>query len=76
MWSYSKDCSSMDFTTVASEQPSPVSVLDVSFYEDGLLPSPVKRISRSTRGEFSNSEIYLSITRNLTNLGELFLVFY
>ncbi|OVA14599.1 protein of unknown function DUF4378 [Macleaya cordata] len=42
----SEDGSLTEFTTVAPEQPSPVSVLDASFYRDDL-PSPGKNISDS-----------------------------
>lgn len=35
--------------TVVPEQPSPVSVLDASFYQDEL---PVKRISNEFKGEY------------------------
>eukprot|EP00268_Persea_americana_P022954 TRINITY_DN22703_c0_g1_i3.p1 TRINITY_DN22703_c0_g1~~TRINITY_DN22703_c0_g1_i3.p1 ORF type:complete len:1134 (-),score=284.86 TRINITY_DN22703_c0_g1_i3:180-3581(-) len=41
--SMSEDGLSVELTVVAPEQPSPVSVLDVSFYKDDLPPSPVKK---------------------------------
>ncbi|XP_010258024.1 PREDICTED: protein LONGIFOLIA 2-like [Nelumbo nucifera] len=45
-----------ELATVAPEQPSPVSVLDASFYRDDL-PSPLKKISNAfTDDETRNSE--------------------
>ncbi|KAG9439050.1 hypothetical protein H6P81_019215 [Aristolochia fimbriata] len=39
----------------ASEQPSPVSVLDASFYRDELLPSPVKNVIKVFKDETGKS---------------------
>ncbi|XP_068657235.1 protein LONGIFOLIA 2-like [Aristolochia californica] len=36
----------VESTAIVPEQPSPVSVLDASFYRDELLPSPVKNITK------------------------------
>ncbi|XP_058080305.1 protein LONGIFOLIA 1-like [Magnolia sinica] len=46
-----EDGMSAEFTTTAPEQPSPVSVLDASFYRDDLLPSPVKKISNAFKDD-------------------------
>ncbi|XP_010260208.1 PREDICTED: protein LONGIFOLIA 1-like [Nelumbo nucifera] len=52
----SEDGPLAELATVAPEQPSPVSVLDASFYRDDL-PSPVKKISTSfTDDETKHSE--------------------
>ncbi|XXG53266.1 hypothetical protein AAC387_Pa03g1383 [Persea americana] len=47
MLGHSKDGFSVEFIKATFEQPSPVSIVDVSFYEDGLPPSPVKKASNS-----------------------------
>ncbi|XXG46580.1 hypothetical protein AAC387_Pa02g1390 [Persea americana] len=47
MLGHSKDGFSVEFIKDAFKQPSPVSVLDVSFYEAGLQPPPVKKASNS-----------------------------
>ncbi|XP_077211302.1 protein LONGIFOLIA 1-like [Tasmannia lanceolata] len=49
--SLSEDGLSAEFTIVAPEQPSPVSVLDASFYRDDLLPSPVNKISNGFKDD-------------------------
>ena len=41
-------------STVASEQPSPVSVLDSTFYSDDL-PSPIKKKSIAFKGKNPSS---------------------
>ncbi|RWR72868.1 protein LONGIFOLIA 2-like protein [Cinnamomum micranthum f. kanehirae] len=51
MLGHSKDGFSVEFIKDAFEKPSPVSVLDVSFYENGLPPSPVKKASNSFQSE-------------------------
>lgn len=43
--SFSEDGLSLELTTVGPEQPSPVSVLDTSFYKDDVPLSPVKRMA-------------------------------
>ncbi|KAL5987876.1 hypothetical protein ACLOJK_035632 [Asimina triloba] len=40
-----------EFATAAPEQPSPISVLDASFYRDDLLPSPVKKTSNAFKDD-------------------------
>lgn len=40
--------------TASTEQPSPVSVLDTTFYRDDS-PSPVKKISFDLEGQCSNN---------------------
>ncbi|XP_072974063.1 protein LONGIFOLIA 1-like [Typha angustifolia] len=50
------DSSVKELRTVAPEQPSPVSVLDASFYHDDPSRSPLKRISNS----FKDDEIHSS----------------
>ncbi|XXG63423.1 hypothetical protein AAC387_Pa05g1620 [Persea americana] len=45
--SFGEDDLSVKLATVAPEQPSPVSVLDASFYKDDLLPSPVKKMENT-----------------------------
>ncbi|XP_077222728.1 protein LONGIFOLIA 1-like isoform X2 [Tasmannia lanceolata] len=54
--SFSEDGLSPEFTMVAPEQPSPVSVLDASFYRDDLPPSPVKTISSAFKDFSSDDE--------------------
>ncbi|KAI3832224.1 hypothetical protein MKX03_024506 [Papaver bracteatum] len=49
----SEDGMSAELATTTPEQPSPVSVLDSSFYRDEL-PSPVRKISNALR-EFQNN---------------------
>ncbi|XP_068654176.1 protein LONGIFOLIA 2-like [Aristolochia californica] len=41
----------VESTAIAPEQPSPVSVLDASFYREDLLPSPVKNIRKAFEDE-------------------------
>lgn len=55
--SMSEDGLSVELTVVAPEQPSPVSVLDVSFYKDDLPPSPVKKLEDPFKGEVLGSVI-------------------
>lgn len=45
-----KDRSNGEPTTATLEQPSPVSVLDATFYGEES-PSPVKKISNAFKGE-------------------------
>ncbi|KAI3976710.1 hypothetical protein MKX01_008568 [Papaver californicum] len=53
----SEDGQSTELETTTPEQPSPVSVLDSSFYRDEL-PSPVKKLSNALRDvEFQNSNV-------------------
>ncbi|GFY86930.1 hypothetical protein Acr_05g0005690 [Actinidia rufa] len=46
----SEDKSKAETATATMEQPSPVSVLDTTFYREGS-PSPVKKISNAFKGE-------------------------
>lgn len=54
--SFGEDDLSVKLATVAPEQPSPVSVLDASFYKDDLLPSPVKKMENTLLGEVSSTD--------------------
>lgn len=56
--SLSEDGFSVELTVVAPEQPSPVSVLDVSFYKDDLPPSPVKKLEDPFIGKVLGSVIF------------------
>lgn len=42
--------SGVEFVTAAPEQPSPISVLDASFYQDDLLPFPSKKNFNTPQG--------------------------
>ncbi|KAI3970789.1 hypothetical protein MKX01_024436 [Papaver californicum] len=54
----SEDGLSTELETTTPEQPSPVSVLDSSFYRDEL-PSPVKKVSNALRDvEFQTSNVH------------------
>ena len=48
--SLSEKVSSMEFVTAAPEQPSPISVLDASFYQDDLPQYNLKNILNSPKG--------------------------
>ena len=48
--SLSEEVSSMEFVTAAPEQPSPVSVLEASFYQDDLPQSNLKKSLNSPKG--------------------------
>lgn len=61
--SFGEDSLSVDLTT-ASHVPSPVSVLDASFYKDDLLPSPIKKMENPFPGEVSNFFNYPSKKKN------------
>lgn len=56
--SLSEEGLSVELTVVAPEQPSPVSVLDVSFYKDDLPPSPVKKSEDPFKGKVLGSVIF------------------
>lgn len=47
-----------ELASIALEQPSPVSVLDVSCYQGEFSPYPVKRTSNSVKGEHPFSESF------------------
>lgn len=66
--SLSEDGFSVELTVVAPEQPSPVSVLDVSFYKDDLPPSPVKKLEDPFIGKVLGSVIIFKFF--------LFILFY
>lgn len=53
--------STAELLTVTVEQPSPVSVLDSTFYRDDS-PSPVKKISQSNAFTGKSSSDFLSLT--------------
>ncbi|KAG1368658.1 protein LONGIFOLIA 1 [Cocos nucifera] len=48
--SLNEDVSAVELATVAPEQPSPISVLDGSFYQDAMPPSPVSKTPNAFKG--------------------------
>lgn len=48
--SSSKEVSRVEFVTAAPEQPSPISALDTSFYQDDWPRSPSKKNLNSPKG--------------------------
>ncbi|XP_077215465.1 protein LONGIFOLIA 1-like [Tasmannia lanceolata] len=71
--SLSKDSLSAEFTMIGPEQPSPISVLDASFYKEDLLPSPVKRISNAFKDDETRNpnDTYGEDGRDLVSLDPL-----
>ncbi|XP_038982054.1 protein LONGIFOLIA 1 isoform X1 [Phoenix dactylifera] len=51
--SLNEDVSAMELAAVAPEQPSPISVLDASFYQDDMPPSPVSKAPSVFKGDES-----------------------
>lgn len=51
MHSLNEDVSAVELATVATEQPSPISVLDASFYQDDMPPSPVSKAPSIFKGK-------------------------
>ncbi|KAL5723239.1 hypothetical protein ACHQM5_006659 [Ranunculus cassubicifolius] len=67
----SEEGSLMEFTTIAPEQPSPVSVLDASFYNDDL-PSPERKISEPNLLDSKELNLSTDISRKkLENVEQL-----
>ncbi|KAG1347781.1 protein LONGIFOLIA 1 [Cocos nucifera] len=52
--SLNEDVSAVELATVAPEQPSPISVLDASFYQDDMPPSPVSKAPSVFKGDGSH----------------------
>ncbi|KAF5181351.1 Longifolia-like protein [Thalictrum thalictroides] len=65
----SEEGSVIDFTTVAPEQPSPVSVLDASFYSDDM-PSPERNISEPFTDGIQNSDGLVDEYKHLDYLSD------
>ncbi|XP_010937633.1 protein LONGIFOLIA 1 isoform X2 [Elaeis guineensis] len=49
--SLNEDVSAVELATVAPEHPSPISVLDASFYQDDMPPSPVSKAPSVFKGD-------------------------
>ncbi|KAK1306777.1 Protein LONGIFOLIA 2 [Acorus calamus] len=66
------DISPMELALATPEQPSPISVLDSSFYRDDLISSPVKKPTGAYRDNIQNpGEIFLKERRNSVSLGAI-----
>ncbi|KAK1296307.1 Protein LONGIFOLIA 2 [Acorus calamus] len=65
------DISPMELALATPEQPSPISVLDSSFYRDDLISSPVKKNTGAYRDDNIQNpgEIFLKERRNSVSLG-------
>ena len=59
--SLNEDVSAVELATVAPEHPSPISVLDASFYQDDMPPSPVSKAPSVFKGKEMVSVLFFCL---------------